>query len=125
MSDDLTLYCRCGLAITKRLNRTTGLLDNGDGRAMVPANGVYVVAADFDRWNGPSPGDFLVNRDDMVGVVDGDALSRQGCCGPSSAQLNLRCQSGHDIAIETADCWTPHFVCIPAAGVRTTKPHWL
>ena len=34
-----------------------------------------------------------------------------GCCGSSGLDgMNKTCQNGHEVATETSDCWTPHYI---------------
>ena len=122
MSEQI-LYCRCGTPITVALTKTATLLGAQDGRPLIPDGTIYVVDADFADWAQARPGDWLVNKADLQGCVDGGV--RNGCCGVDGQDgLNVLCSQGHDIGTEVSDCWTPHFVLLDQTKIRTQRPEW-
>jgi hypothetical protein len=74
MERTVTLFCRCGVALTRPLLRTHTLLQGADRQPLVPANSSYVVEPGFTAWNGPAVGDHLLNR---VDLLEGSSASHQ------------------------------------------------
>lgn len=108
----LTLRCAtCGVVITRRLEPTTELLPGGDREPLVPGFRIVEVDPEFDVWSTAPVGDWLVNKEDLLGCLEGGV--RNGCCGVDGLDgPNLLCPNGHFVATEVGDCWTSTFAVV-------------
>jgi hypothetical protein len=99
----------CGLPLTRPVRLLSELPAPPPGSIdLVPENCCW-----RDDRPGRTYGRFLLNRKDTINTRDHDDPCRgSGCCGPSGIDgVNMMCAGGHEVATESADCWTgPHYV---------------
>lgn len=119
---------RCHAPLTPALRELTDLsqLNETEDRAPHVPQGYYLRAlGENDYWTAAiGTGNYLLHLADLSGTrPHPDPVRQQGCCGPSGDfGPNLLCAGcGHEIGMEHADCYMPHFAeLLPTAVVLTT-----
>jgi len=117
---------RCGVAVSQAvaaLAPEQGEGDLTDGADHVPPGTYRRTAEDEDDLPPAGRGAYVVNGRDLRGTQPHkDPRRRSGCCGPDgSLGPNLLCANGHEVGIEHADCWMPHFVALPPGLARPAR----